>query len=61
MVTLSMQICLFLCGIDSIVQTLEKALQAVLPNGDVALHYWDQTDENLKEVFPPILKIKMTK
>ena len=41
---------------------LEQALQAVLPDGDVALHYWDQTsDENLKEVFPPILKNKMVK
>ena len=35
---------------------LEEALQTVVPDGDVALHYWDQTSaSNLEEVFPPIL------
>ena len=35
---------------------LEEALQAVLPDGDVALHYWDQTSyRNLEGALPPIL------
>ena len=40
---------------------LEQVLQTVAPDGDVALHYWDQTsDLNLSEVFPPIFfKIRM--
>ena len=35
---------------------LEEALQTVVPDGDVALHYWDQTSRlNLLGEFPPIL------
>lgn len=35
---------------------LEQALQKAFPEGDVALHYWDQTSpDNLKEGFPPLL------
>ncbi|ESO88681.1 hypothetical protein LOTGIDRAFT_234481 [Lottia gigantea] len=35
---------------------MEQALQTVLPDGDVALHYWDTTSEgSRKEGLPPIL------
>lgn len=35
---------------------LEQALQAVLPDGDVALHYWDETSpETLTDGAPPLV------
>ena len=38
---------------------LEQALQRAVPDGDVRLHYWDQTsEENLKSGMPPLLTQK---
>lgn len=41
---------------------LERALQKAFPEGDVALHYWDETSEpNLADGLPPIVLDKMVK